>query len=132
MIVKDFNGKSHKINLALYLKERTNCSSLHKTARNLLHRLFICKSILEEVPLPGTRMFADFFIPSESLMIEVQGEQHYNYNNFHYTNKMDFIKAKNRDKKKSEWATLNGLILITFPYNEDINEWTRRITSRND
>ncbi len=132
MLVKDFNNQTHKLNLSLYTKQRTNSSSLHVTARNLLHEFFPCKTILEEVPLPGTRMFVDFFIPSESLLVEVQGEQHYNFNLFHYSNKMDFIKAQKRDKSKVEWAQINGLTLVTFPYNEEIDEWTTRLAKRND
>src|SRR5260221_13972582 len=99
MIVRDFSGKDHKINLSLYTKQRNNSSSLHKQARSLLSTLFSCKIILEEVPLPGTRLFADFLIPSEGLIVEIQGEQHYKFNSFHYDNKMEFLKAKARDSK---------------------------------
>lgn len=132
MIVKDLSGKEHKLNLSLYLKQRTNCSSLHKIARQLISEFFPFRQILEEVPLAGTRLFADFFIPHESLIIEVNGEQHYNYNSFHYNNKLDFIRAKKRDRSKAEWARINDLILIKFPYNEDINEWTNRLANRNN
>ncbi len=132
MVVKDFAGKSHKLNLSLYMKQRTNCSSLHLKARQLISKFFACKVILEEVPLPGTRMFADFMIPSDGVMIEVQGEQHYKFNTFHYSSQMDFLKAKKRDRSKAEWAGINGLTLVVFPYNEDINEWTDRLTKRND
>ncbi len=132
MVVKDFTGKEHRLNLDLYNKKRNNSSSLHKNARLLLNRLFATRIILEEVPLPGTRMFVDFFIPLENLMIEVQGQQHYEFNSFHYANKLEFLKAKKRDRSKKEWAELNGLTLVTLPYNEDENEWTKRIANRHD
>jgi hypothetical protein len=132
MKVVDFTGKEHKINLALYLRTRSNCSSLHKSARQLLTELFPFTTILEEVPLPGTKMFVDFFLPDKKLMVEVQGEQHYKFNGHFFANKSEFLKAQARDARKAEWAEINGLQLIEFPYNEDKDGWTKRITSRND
>ena len=40
---------------------------------------------------------------------------------------MAFYKAKARDKEKREWCELNNMRLVELNYNEDIDEWRRKI-----
>lgn len=128
MKVKDLNGKTYSWNLALYINnERAGCSNLHARARKLLRDIYPCEPILEEVQLPGTRLTGDFYIHSQRLMIEVNGEQHYKANGFFHNEKLDFYRGKTRDRKKQEWCDLNGITLISLPYDEDDDEWKRRI-----
>lgn len=35
--------------------------------------------------------------------------------------------ACKRDNEKKEWCELNNIQLVELPYNEDINEWRKRI-----
>ena len=131
MKVRGLDNKEHSINLALYIKQRTGCSSLHLKTRQILKEVFPLEQILEEVPLPSTRLFADFFIPSKDLIIEVNGEQHYKMNSFHHKNKMSFYKGQKRDRTKEEWCILNGIELIVLSYEETEDEWRTRIIKRN-
>lgn len=131
MKIRGLDNKEHLINLALYIKQRTGCSNLHLQARKLLKEIFPFEQILEEVPLPSTRLFADFFIPSKSLIIEVNGEQHYKFNSFYHKDSLTFYKGQKRDRIKEEWCNLNGIQLIVLPYKEDENEWRKRIIERN-
>lgn len=140
MKVIGLDGKEYKWNLSRYVgNDRSNASSYHKRAREVLKELFPVSMILEEVTLPGTKepnrgrtgvLYADFVIPDYSIVVEVHGEQHYNPNNFHFKNRAEFYKSQVRDRNKAEWCKLNNLTLIVLPYDRDNDDWKRRINSR--
>lgn len=106
-------------------------SQFHLAARDLLTKLFPCDRILEEVPLPGSGgLAADFFIPAEMLMVEVHGQQHYNFIPHFHTDRLGFLLSKKRDATKRYWCKLNNICLVELPYNEVPHEWSRRIRER--
>jgi hypothetical protein len=84
---------------------------------------------MEEVPLPGTPLRFDFYLPHYEVAVEVHGEQHYSYSSFFHGTQWDFIQAKRNDRMKKEWCELNGITLIELPYNESEKEWEKRLTS---
>ena len=128
MKIRDLEGKEHVWNLSNFIgNEKRKCSDYHARAREILKQRFPCEQILEEVSLPGTNLFGDFYIHKQRLMIEVQGEQHTNYIPFFHKNKQHFGKSKNRDKLKSEWCEINGIKLIEFHYNESDKEWLEKL-----
>ena len=128
MKIIGLDNKEYSWNLSLYVKnQRRGCSDYHKRARNLLKQIFPFDQILEEVPIPSTSLFADFFIPKQMKMVEVQGEQHTNYTPFFHKDKRNFGKAKLRDKTKKEWCELNGIELIELSYAESDIEWQEKI-----
>ena len=128
MKVIDNEGKEHSWNLTKYVNnQRRGCSDYHKKARKLIKREYPFEQLLEEVPLPGTSLFADFYIHSQRLMIEVQGEQHTNFVPFFHKDKQSFGKAKLRDKTKRQWCENNGIRLIEFCYNETEEEWKSKL-----
>tara|TARA_R110000824_G_scaffold253325_1_gene442223 strand:+ start:1964 stop:2284 length:321 start_codon:yes stop_codon:yes gene_type:complete len=103
-------------------------------AKKLLDKIFPYDRILEEVSLAGTRtnrrrgtLRADFFIPNRRMLVEVHGEQHFKFNTFFFKDKLSFYKAKARDSEKREWCDINDIQLIEFNYNEDVDEWRRKI-----
>lgn len=134
MIVKGFDNKDYKLSLST--KQSTNPSKYHIRARILLNKLFPNDIVYEEVTLKGSKKFnqkdlyADFLIPSHSILIEVHGEQHYKYNNFFHSSKLDFIQSKARDMRKLSWCQLNDIIYIELPSGESDEQWERRINSR--
>jgi|APSaa5957512622_1039677.scaffolds.fasta_scaffold203420_2 hypothetical protein len=110
----------------------SNASKLHLIAKDIIKELYPVHIILEEVTLPirrGTKLRADFFIPSHLIIVEVQGKQHFEFNSFHYNNRRDFAKAKARDGLKKEWTYLNDIELVELPYNESRDEWVGRLTT---
>lgn len=128
MRVKDLSGKEHPWNLNKYTnKKRVKCSEYHKIARKILHELYPFDQILEEVHLPGTQLYADFFIPKQMLMVEVQGEQHVNFTPFFHKDKQAFGKAKKRDRNKSEWCEINNITIVELLYTEDEKTWREKI-----
>jgi hypothetical protein len=134
MKILGLDGRNYNWNAAACQAVTENRSSLHEKAKILLDNLFPYDRILEEVSLPGSKterrnstLRADLFIPNRSLLIEVHGEQHYKFNKFFYKDKLSFYRAKARDSEKKEWCSLNDITLIEFNYNEDVDDWRRKV-----
>jgi len=127
MKVIGLDDKEYVWNLAKYVgNERRGCSEYHKRARALLKEIFPFEQILEEVGLPGSSLFADFYIHNKRLMIEVQGEQHTKHIPFFHKDKLTFGKAKMRDKAKKNWCENNGITLLELSYNDE-DKWKEKI-----
>lgn len=135
---KGFDGKDHKFNYSKNKsrKSRSNKSSYHKEARLLISSHFNNYSIYEEVTLPGSKrlsrkslLYADFYIPEVALVIEVHGEQHYEYSHFFHKSKYNFFKSKVRDRDKIEWCSLNNIDILILPYNER-EKWKQMIMEK--
>lgn len=109
-------------------------SSLHSKAKELLLEKYPYDIIVEEVSLPGTKtdnrkstLRADFFIPMRGIVVEVHGEQHTKFNSFFFSSKIEFYKAKARDKDKKIWCEMNGFALIELFHDETIEQWKEKI-----
>lgn len=126
----NINGQEYSISVEQYRKERA-VSKPAREARSLLRQLFPCDQILEEVPIKTGRqtLYIDFFLPARQLVVEVNGEQHRTFNNFHYTDKHQFLKAKLNDKNKKEWCLINKLDLVVLDDNRQ-DEWESLISER--
>ena len=136
MKVLGLDGKEYSWNITKY-KAGEKCSKLHARARIVLTKEFPCDIIYEELTLPGTKnerqarpLFADFFVSSRYIMVEVQGEQHYKFNSHFFKNKIEFYKAQGRDRNKREWCEVNNFILVCLPYNETDEQWLERVRNR--
>ena len=110
-------------------------SKLHQTAKKVLDNCYPYDRILEEVTLAGTsterrrsKLRGDFYLPNRNLIVEVHGKQHFEFNKFHFKDKLSFYKAKARDRDKKEWCEINEITIIEFNYNETEDEWRRKIT----
>jgi hypothetical protein len=121
----DLLNKPHKWNLSGHipaLDDERPRSSLHIQCKSILKEIFPCVTILEEVPLPSTRLFFDFYIPIYKMAIEVHGEQHYGFNKFFHKTAGDFKVGLKRDKLKAELCGINSIQLVELPYNK-IKDW---------
>lgn len=130
MKVKDKDGNNinwppvgYTVNQSSILQK----SSYHIEVRNLLQEIFPLNIVLEEVPLPlSPVLFLDFYIPSKKIAIEVNGAQHYEFNNFHFASKLDWLKSKSNDNKKSEWCQENNIELIILKFDEQ-DKWKEQL-----
>lgn len=135
MKVIGLNNKEYSWNPHINNREG-NKSQYHLKAKELLNEIFPFEHIYEEVELPGSKsslgktLVADFCIPAEKLIIEVHGQQHYEYVSFFHPTKMDFIRGLVRDRNKKEWCKLNSVQLVVLKYSENIDEWRRKIVTR--
>lgn len=60
----------------------------------------------------------DFYIPSMNTVLELNGYQHYIYTKQFYSNRSDFLKAKERDRRKLAYCLANGIKAYCIPYWE--------------
>lgn len=60
----------------------------------------------------------DFYIPSRNCLIEVQGEQHFQFIKSFFKKREDFLKAQERDRIKISYAAANNILLYILPYWE--------------
>lgn len=120
MKVLGLDGKEYKWALTGYMNQQNplNKSKLHNETRELLVELFPTHQILEEVPLPSTKLKLDFFLPQLRIAIECQGEQHSTHTPFFHGEKLGFLHAKKNDRMKREWCELNNIKLVEIVYNE--------------
>ncbi len=134
MKVRGLDGKNYTIKLthtSPLLSDKRKRSSYHLQARELLKKLFPCERILEEVELPGSNgLAADFFIPMQKLIVEVHGEQHYQFVAYFHKTDEEFLDSRKRDLRKQEWCDINNLELVVLPYSENTDEWRSRILGR--
>ena len=132
MDIIDLDDNIRKWSLKGYVSKATatNKSSNHIKARQMLHKKYPTLQILEEVSIPINRketLYLDFYIPMIKKCIEVHGEQHYKFVPFYHTNKLNFLKAKKKDRQKEEWCEKNAITYIELPYNLSTEEWEERL-----
>lgn len=122
MIVIDADGNEHnwKMPKPVLNDDKRKRSGLHVEARQLIKEAFPLARVYEEVNLPGTGhppLKADFYLCSFNTIIEVQGEQHYNFSEFFHKDKFAWLRAKRLDRIKREWCELNNIEIVELPYD---------------
>lgn len=127
MKVKTIDGKEYDLSISSKIAagNKRKCSQLHTTAREILRKKYPNSCIYEEVPIiveKKQKLYLDFFLPSLNLAVEVNGKQHYIFNNYHHKSTLHFRKMQMNDRKKKEWCEINNIRLVILPYN-NIYEW---------
>lgn len=110
--------------------DRNIRSSFHLEARQLLKELYPTLTILEEVPIHLRRnqiAYLDFYLPLRKMAVEVQGEQHFKFIPHFHGTLAAFAKSRRRDTEKKEWAEINGITLIEFPWTESLQQWKDKL-----
>lgn len=131
MKVIGLDGKSYSLSFAGKNEFTEEKSSYHLLARKILTDIFKPVRILEEVYLPGCGgLYADFFIPIYKTLIEAHGPQHYKFTPYFHASIHAFRMSKKRDEDKKRFCEINNIKFVELPYNEDENEWRKRIANR--
>lgn len=60
----------------------------------------------------------DFYLPATKTAIEVNGLQHYTFTKQFYSNRSDFLKALERDRRKISYCLANDIKIYCIPYWE--------------
>lgn len=116
-----YNDREYKIDLSKYSRRnKTNPSKLHAATKTALEKRYPLDIIVEEFPMPGIKLYADFFIPTRREIWECQGRQHTEYVSFFHQNKANFYKGKKNDRLKKEWCRQNDIKLIEIFSLEDL------------
>lgn len=96
-------------------------SSFQQEVGEKLLDKFTLYNILEEWPIPSSRLTLDFFIPQLGFVIEADGEQHRKFSKFFHGTVDNFLKQKERDKKKDLWCEANGFKMIRVVKAEEVD-----------
>lgn len=112
----DTKGREHKVDIRPSRWKRKATGEGRGTYQSevgeMLANEYPGQTVLEEFPIPGERLYLDFFLPKKKLAIEVQGDQHHHFNSFFHEDKYAFRASQERDKRKAKWCQLNGVDLI--------------------
>lgn len=60
----------------------------------------------------------DFYLPEYNILCECDGIQHYKYTKVFHKKRQDFLKAKERDRRKNSYALSHNISLYRIPYFE--------------
>ena len=129
MKIKGLDGREYVWSLKAK-EESENKSQYHLRCRNILKEVYPLYVVLEEVYLPGSNLYLDFYVSQLRLAIEIHGEQHYVYTPHFHGSKRDFMLAQQRDRDKINWCEINNISIIVLPHWEDANVWRERIINR--
>lgn len=135
MKVVDPNGRSHNWPPEGHVvkhDDRRPRSELHLRVRELLRSMYPTQPILEEVPIPGMGLFADFYLPLRKVVVECHGEQHYKFVAHFHKDRRTFMASKNRDQSKIDWCHLNNICIAILPFSETDDEFRARIQNAAD
>ena len=132
MIYTGLDGKEYKVNLSKHLERGLNKSKLHLQVREFLKTNFPMYPTFEEVSIKGfpkrSTYFFDFMIPGLRKNFEAAGSQHYKFTGFFHGNKLEYLKACQRDKLKQEWCLLNKFTLYEFRFDETEADWLKKLS----
>lgn len=116
--VKVFKTNKYKINW-----DAKSLSKVQFSAKRILYKYWLVDFVYEEFPVAGTRLKFDFFNASKSIVIEIDGNQHFEYNKFfHKGSKSNFINQIKRDEQKEKFCELNKIILHRIRADLDIED----------
>lgn len=130
--MKGLDGSLYAFNTSGGSKDQNHKTTHQKRAEELIRRIYPTVTFMSEVTAHLDRktwVRLDIFITAFRLAIEIDGAQHDEYIPFFHGNKINFVKAKMRDRMKEEWCALNGIELVRLKANERDGVWEQRLRS---
>lgn len=111
-------GKSLRKGLVL------SCGCLHSKGEEKINKI-LAQNNITFIPQYHTKtlksdknypLYFDFYLPDYNVVIEYQGEQHYNPISRGFYDEASFDELKRRDEVKKEWCKTNKVKMIEIPY----------------
>lgn len=103
--------------------EKDGNSKLERKFRELVKPYWKNKYIvLFQMTIPGSLLKIDFFNVNKKIAVEIQGEQHDEWNPFFFKNRMEYASSIQRDMSKYDWCQQNGIKLLELK-EEDLNDY---------
>lgn len=126
MKAKSLNGKDivieHRPSQYPMRNEHGCRSKLQYTTGQHLKTLYPYDPILEDVPIPDSKFYFDFWLPKRKIAVEIQGRQHQEFVPFFHKTQAGFKQHQERDIRKQDFCKANGIKLIQI-YTED--DWAQ-------
>ena len=126
MKLLDINGKEVRIQIRQsdYPMREVSRSNIQHEVGQKLQEMFPHETILEEFPIPGSRMTLDYFMPRLMIAVEVDGEAHDHYIPFFHGQMSDkkFTKQVKNDMSKNKWCEINGIKLVRITKKSDLSK----------
>jgi hypothetical protein len=117
--LKNIYGREVNVNPAKYRVDWDRVvSKPQKKIKDILRPFWGSKQVSEEFYIPSSKMRIDLINFSDKIVVEVSpNSTHSQYNEFFNKNRSNFLAARKRDIKKTEWCLENG-----FEYIEIMEE----------
>ena len=123
MRFNSLDGKIRSVDLnKINACRNVRASKIQNNVYNILEGIYGSHAILQDFIIPGTKLSVDFFIPSFSLVIEVDGNQHDKFNSFFHNSRKDLIKQQGRDDNKEKWCQINNLIIVRVKEKDKVTK----------
>jgi len=124
------SADTNPIKYPLRTTEEGSKSKIQFRVSNWTQAQFVGSPILEEWPIPGSRLSLDFFLPTQKVAVEVQGEQHdRNIGFFHGPKQLGKLKQqKVRDQQKAHWCAMNNIALVYVNKETEYDGFREEIT----
>lgn len=116
----DINGKLKYKNCRAYRidwnqKER---SIIQFKVKKFLEPFWKNHVVFSEFPVFGTRLKIDIFNATKNIAVEIDGNQHNEFNKFFHRNRLGYLNSLKRDNKKEKFLELNNIKLARVLENE--------------
>ncbi len=93
-------------------------SGPQKGVKDFLKPYWSTDTVLEEFRIPGSKLRVDLININESIMVEIDGTQHDNYNKFMHGSLSGYRQMIKRDLAKEKWAGFNNLKYVVIKQAE--------------
>lgn len=120
------SDKEVSINIKRYLIDWKNDgdSKLEKKFIDLIYPFWNRYIVLFQCRVPGSKLRLDILNCNKRLAIEIDGEQHQQFNkHFHANSRIVYLNSLRRDWVKEEWLAKNNIKLIRLN-TEDLNNFS--------
>lgn len=124
----NINGKLISRNVERFrIKWDAPCRSKIQLATKLFLQPFWLTNICyEEFPVYGTLLKVDIINFTKKIAVEVQGNQHDNYNPFFHGSRAGYFTSIKNDSIKRRWLELNGFQLVEI-YEDEVPKISKEL-----
>jgi len=119
--LNELNVTIKKLGLSWVKDHRRKMSKGQTILTSIVKKLLPGETVINEHHI-GDRLKLDVYCPKYKLALEFHGIQHFKYSPLFFESKEEFLEAQKRDEKKIELCKANGIALVVFRYNDNINE----------
>lgn len=110
------NGKLINKNVRRFLIDwdKPSRSQLQFAVKQFLRKYWETQICYEEFPVYGTRLKVDIINVTKLIAVEIDGEQHNEFNKFFHVTRLNYLNSIKRDFQKQEWLEKNNFRVINI------------------